>query len=367
MDGRIGHFSYLIEEVESGFFQKAAEEIAAEPSQEEAKTGPAVPERFQKLATLVYQSNQHGLVKQANESLFDTGNIGSYEDILNKVAASSLWEPLGMTKSALDYLDALEEAGIDGEELGKFASHILEDTLETDAVIEASINDDSCEDLSKIARLAVVKNLLSRAGKAIAKPGKFKAMGEAIQQRGIRDIAAAPFRRTGQAIAGKYRKEVGKMRQRARLARSKRLTSLQQQRMDVRKQFAAAPTSAKVELGNKLKGINKQIERQKSRVRDVARKQKATLRAATPKPAPAVRTPKAEAKAPAKSSAPEAAPSARPPKEAVEGKGVGVMDAWTKWGKEGWGALTDAEKSRLIRAGVMAGGGTAAYNVAFGD
>lgn len=71
--------------------------------------------------------------------------------------------------------------------------------------------------------------------------------------------------------------------------------------------------------------------------------------------------------APDKKPAPEKSPGPRPPKEDVEGKGMGVMDAWTKWGKDGWGALSDAEKSRLIRAGVMAGGGAAAYKTVFGD
>ncbi len=394
MDGRIDHFSYLIEEVESGFFQKAADEIAAEPSREEAKTIAAVPERFQKLATLVYQSSQHGLTKQASESLFDVESIGSYEDILNRVAASSPWEPLGMTKSALEYLDALEEIGVEGEELDKLAYHILDDTMETDAVIEASINGDSYEELSKIARAGVVRRVLGlfrapkgvqpvvpsagrdiqqmahsglrtmgreakRLGKKeIVKPGKFRAVGKAIQQRGIRDVATAPFRRAGQAVSRGYRKAVGGLRQRAKAARSEYLTKLQQKRMDLRKELPGASRVQKAEINNRIKDVNRQIEKQKGRVQKVVRKQKASLAKAEGKAKPA---PKPAAKPTAE------APSARPPKEAVEGKGVGVMDAWTKWGEKGWAALTDLEKSRLIRAGVLGGTGAVAYKTVFGD
>lgn len=60
-------------------------------------------------------------------------------------------------------------------------------------------------------------------------------------------------------------------------------------------------------------------------------------------------------------------PGDRPPVEAVEGKGMGVMDAWTKWGKEGWGALSPQEKARLVRAGVAGAGGLVAYKTVFAD
>lgn len=459
MDGRIDHFSYLIEEVESDFFQKAAEEIAVVSHKEEAKTFSAVPERFQKLATLVYQSNQHGLTKQASEDMFDIGTFDSYENILNKVAASAYWEPLGMTKSAMDLLTVLEEAGVDEDELTKLAGYLVEDALGTDALIEASIE--------KKALAAAALPVL-RAGQGIARAVSAigrgaKTVGGAIRRSAVGRAAAKPekFRRAGEAlqkvapsVRGKVRGFVDKRRLSAIGQHSQYSRRLHQQRKALQSQLSTAGSSRAVELGEKLKAVNRNLENIKAKMLNIRGKRRTAAgrsmveqktmppspkkppkpstegaakaqKAATPPPkteggglkpgeieegakrlkargsrygeekqkrygakyvgpedtpkATAGVTPKStgkegpgyrEKKAPdtkPKGGAPDKAPGPRPPQEAVEGKGMGVMDAWTKWGKDGWGALSDAEKSRLIRAGVMAGGGAAAYKTVFGD
>lgn len=531
MDGRIGHFSYLIEEVESDFFQKAAEEIA----KEEAKTFPAVPERFQKLATLVYQSNQHGLTKQASEDMFDAGTFSSYENILNKVAASAYWEPLGMTKSAMDLLTVLEEAEVDEDELTKFAEYILEDTIGTDALIEASMEKEAgdarpieeiYDELVKIARFGILKGigkLFKRTkGPSTSVPSGFRSVqqkvtggiqtmgregkrliGKAVgKPRRIQRLAEAT-RRMPAAIRGKAKGFVDKLRLGKIRRQGAYMSRLQGERRALKSHLETAGPGKAREIGEQLKRVNKDIESVKGKMRTRIQKRKSALResgvernirttpppkkapkpteegaakareAATPPPkteappkapdptgapkpkgerskaqvdtrdlpknlgglkgeGPATRkkpvgsvdtseaeraaketgermraagakgrgdkvrdfesaknreaaervfsgeagvTPKAETKGSYRArgekkttgGAPEQAPGPRPPQEAVEGKGMGVMDAWTKWGKDGWGALSDAEKSRLIRAGVMAGGGAAAYKTVFGD
>jgi hypothetical protein len=61
------------------------------------------------------------------------------------------------------------------------------------------------------------------------------------------------------------------------------------------------------------------------------------------------------------------APPARgpkpPPASAVEGKGVGVRDAYKRWTDVGWDKLTGTEKRKLIQAGVL---GFAAQRVVLG-
>lgn len=480
MDGRMNPFSYLVEDVEREFFQKAAEEIAVDLRNESVIQEPEIPSRFQKLASLVYQSNKHGLTKQASEEMFSIETFSSYENILNKVAASAYWEPLGMTKSAMGFLTVLEEAGVDEGELVKFAEHILEDTIGTDALIEASMEKEAgdtrpieevYDELVKEALPAAVgsaaraagsglkwlgrnlfpgvsKNTISRAGSAIGrtvvKPEKFRRVGEALQK-------VAP------SVRGKVRGFVDKRRLSAIEQHSPYSRRLHRQRKALRSQLSTAGSSRAVELGEKLKAVNRNLENIKAKMLNIRGKRRAAAgrsgveqktmppspkkppkpstegaekaqQAATPPPkteapsggglkpgeieADAKRlhargsrygeekqnrygakyvgpedTPKAtagvtpkstgkegpgyrEKKAPdtkPKGGAPDKAPGPRPPQEAVEGKGMGVMDAWTKWGKDGWGALSDVEKSRLIRAGVMAGGGAAAYKTVFGD
>lgn len=436
MDGRMNPFSYLVEEVEQEFFQKTAEEIAVDLRREEsANQAPEIPVRFQKLANLVYQSNQHGLMKEASESIFS--DMDSYESILNKIAAASYWEPLGMTKSAFDFLTVLEEAGVDEGELTKFAEYIIEDTIGTDALIEASMEKEAgdtrpieeiYDELIKESGVwgSIGRGLL-RGAKAVFKPGKFSRAGEALQK-------VTP------SISGKVKGFLSKRRLGQIQAHSQYSRRLHQQRKALQSQLATAGSSKAVEIGEKLKGVNENIKAIKNKMLKIRGKRRAALgeakvekiptapkkapkpstegaakarEAATPPPSTGGLKP-GEVEAGAKrlyergsrygeekskrygarhvgpedtgkksppgegggyrekkpkppASAPERAPGPRPPKEAVEGKGMGVMDAWSKWGREGWEALTDVEKSRLVRAGVMAGGGLATYKTVFGD
>jgi len=381
MDG-YKHFGYLIEDSSQEFFQKTAEEIAKqaggstgtiksilasmkkiEPKGAVAKQRTAASQAT-KLAMLIYKSNHHDLVKQATDMLFDPDQLNSYEDILNGIAASAFWEPLGMTKSAFDYLNALESINIDPDALDKLAWFIIEDSVGADLVMEAVIEKNAGDqrslaeiqdELVKISfpGLRILSRLVSGAsrgaaavgagskfigsgaakgiarsakgsasavsnvGKKIFKPGKFQRAGEAIKSRGFKDIAKAPFSGASSTVSGKVRGLNAARGERAADAAHQGIRSLQAKEKALRAQQVGASTSKRVELDSKIKNITSRKSNMVDRARKINSKQRQRMDEAGQRI-------KRQNKSSASEGARKAKDAADPP------KGGKAPDDWTK-------------------------------------
>lgn len=246
----IGPFKYIVDETEQDFFQEAAEGIAkqarlgatvkqlsaaasrrqpnldppkfdAMASINEEKKLLAQMTSFQggKLAMLLYQTSHEGLSKEASERLVSP-DIEGYADIVNNVAASSFWEPLGMTKNALDYLDMLEKIGCKEDGLDALADHLLGDSLCTDAAVEAVMEktagderpiEEIYDELVKMAVAGAVGRLLGGLARgARATAGGARSLGRNLVggEKGIEAL-----RRAGSAVgrgASKARSAAGR-------------------------------------------------------------------------------------------------------------------------------------------------------------
>lgn len=368
MDERVA-FGYLIREVEEGFFQETSFGIAKLAS----ASKPEVPQSFgtdkhAKLAMLVYQSNYQGLTKQANKLLYSPEHLDSYESILQGVAASSFWEPLGMTKSALSYLGSLEQIGVDEDELDKLANHLLGDSVETDSVIGAVMEKRAGDtrsmgeirnELTKVAVRGLLrllrrpkpsiptspKEMLGRgaigAGRTMkqeavrlgekaekgikkitpGKPRKFERAGKAIQEFGAKSVVTAPFRRAATAVRGAARKVRGKFHAKAQEARHRGIRKLQAEREGLRKQLSGSSAGQAEQIGTKIQAVNRKIQAQVQRARKSSAKRRALQEEAGIRRTKASRDAAARETAKKTERAAEAPKGKEAPKEAPKGGG----------------------------------------------
>jgi len=215
--------------------------------------------KAKKLASLIRKSNELGLTKQASEQLIDGWD--TYTDILNVVAASSPNEPLGMTKTACDFADAIEEIVGQNDSLDKIADLLVFDSLWVDAVNEG---------LTKEA-IGGIRALLSAAKKV---PGALRAGAgalrhpvQSVRALGVRGAATQAGRAVKEPISTAYhaRKSgiLGKHISRAKAVRGGAVA----QREMLRKQIAAAGKNPALQarLGGKLRTAESHLAAQTRR------------------------------------------------------------------------------------------------------
>ena len=467
MDGRIGHFSYLIEEVESDFFQKTAEEIAQENHIPEPEV--IFDDLPVKMAHICIQSSQSGLSKEASAALsMDDGQ--SYEAFMGKLAAASSVESLGISKTAVFYLSVLEKMGCDVDEL---AGHVLDDTLAADECLEkcgfglASLAIPTSKAVGLGSKVwSAIRGAGKATGRGIARAGKAtgrgiatagkatgrgiagagKATGRGIAGagkatgRGIADAAGAvrgagsralkslrdPTRSGTTSLRGRFRERQMKKRIKKHQKLTAPIEKLKAARKKAQEAYSGAGSAAErarhtaqiESLTNKIRSrvpaqreagrrmtsyernladragmqvprtegggpkYRKSVEKaQRDADKSTSQAKKDTSKAVEDAEDAVNKSWKSEVddlvsrgsnrKFPARSKGEspkgdgKGGGGQRPPKKDVEGKGMGVMDAWEKWGKSGWDSLTSTERSRLVRAGVVAGGGMLTYKTMF--
>jgi hypothetical protein len=226
---------------------------------------------------LVYQSNTRNLTKEANSSLF--GEVSSYQDMMNKIAASSFWEPFGVTVNGLDYLDTLEKMGVDGDTLGDVAGPMFVDCLLTDAAIEATMEKMAgaegsiialLEDLEKLAIAGAFRAVAGGLGRSLAGGAKgVKAIGGAYgkardvlrRRGGIRGIVAGKAGAAEARVVGGARGFFGKRRSAIAATQKEGIKTLQAERTALRNQLEGASAGEAYQIGTNLKSITKRMKR----------------------------------------------------------------------------------------------------------
>lgn len=227
-----------------------------------------------KLAMLVYQSTEAELCKEADVGLV-SGSFSTYPDLLNAVAAASFFEPMGMSKTACDYIEGLDKIGID---LGPVSVPLIIHALQTDVVIEAALEKTAgseaelgelCTELEKLALSTLALRGISsmgRAAKAVGRAAKavgtapVKAVRAIREAGGIRAAAGAAARRVTTPVAAKARGILSGAREKSLSRIKSKVESLRSQRTDLQKQLGAATTAQKrSNLRTRIESIQKSL------------------------------------------------------------------------------------------------------------